>query len=68
MPESSMASENRYLIALMGIDKKIDIQLNNKQSYITNPFPEVGGILFDVENKKLLSKHYRSREEVMKNI
>ena len=68
MPESSMASENRYLIALMGIDQQMDIQLNNKQSQISNPFPEVGGILFDVDIKKVLSKHYRSREEVMKNI
>ena len=33
-----------------------------------NPFPEIGGILFDVENLKVLCTHYRSKEETMKNI
>ena len=40
----------------------------NKQSFNTNPFPEVGGILFNVENYKVLCTHYRSKEDVMKNV
>ena len=59
---------NVYLIALTGIDQKIDRKLMYKQNFNTNPFPEIGGILFDVENNKILCTHYRSKEDIMKNI
>ena len=33
-----------------------------------NPFPEIGGILLDVEKRKVLCTHYRSNEDTMRNI
>ena len=68
MHADSNVCRNAYLIALTSIDQKIDRKSIENQSFNTNPFPEIGGILLDVENNKVLCIHYRSREDIMKNI
>ena len=44
------------------------LRLDRVKSVTMNPFPEIGGILFDVEKRKVLCTHYRSKEDTMKNI
>ena len=44
------------------------LKLDKVNSVMANPFPEIGGILFDVEKRKVLCTHYRSNEDTMKNI
>ena len=38
------------------------------ETMVENPFPEIGGILFDEEKMKVFCTHYRSKEDTMKNI
>ena len=44
------------------------LKLDRMKSAMFNPFPEIGGILFDVEKMEVLCTHYRSKEDTMKNI
>ena len=46
----------------------LDLKKIKSETMVENPFPEIGGILFDEEKMKVFCTHYRSKEDTMRNI